>query len=158
MRSVIANSRLRGLLLASVLAAASPAFAGEPAPAARADQLFRKARDLMDELRYAEACPMLEESFKLDPGGGTLLNLALCHEALNRTKTAYDEYKAVLERAQADKRPDRERVARERMANLEARVPTVLVRVAEADRDATILVDGAKIASGAPVRLDPGRL
>ena len=61
----------------------------------------------MDELRYAEACPLLEESYQLDPAGGTLLNLALCHEATNRTKTAYDEYRLVLEKARADKRADR---------------------------------------------------
>jgi hypothetical protein len=157
MRSATACRLLGALWIAVAVAASTPATAGEPSSAARADELFKRARSLMDELRYAEACPLLEESYQLDPAGGTLLNLALCHEATNRTKTAYDEYRLVLEKARADKRADRERVARDRMAGLEARVPAIIVRLAEQDRDATVLLDGVKIEAGTTVRLDPGR-
>jgi outer membrane protein assembly factor BamD (BamD/ComL family) len=44
-----------------------------------AEALFREARQLLDAKQYAAACRKLEESYRLDPAGGTLMNMAMCH-------------------------------------------------------------------------------
>ena len=59
---------------------------------ASAELLFREGRALLEREAYAQACPKLEQSHRLDPALGTLLLLAFCHEKIGRTATAYAEY------------------------------------------------------------------
>ncbi len=78
--------RVCGSLLAIAAglgASAQPALAQSDSAAARA--LFAEGRSLMEDERYAEACPKLEESLRLDHGMGTQFNLAHCWEKLGRT-------------------------------------------------------------------------
>ncbi len=46
---------------------------------AAAEALFSEGRSLSAKGRYAEACPKFEASQQLDPGLGTMLNLAECY-------------------------------------------------------------------------------
>src|SRR4029077_7778723 len=93
-----------GLALASG-SAERHAIAGDPPD--RAEALFQQARDLMGQHDYARACPMLEESYSLDHGAGTLLALALCHEGSGKPASALREYRESLAVAVKANRPDR---------------------------------------------------
>jgi hypothetical protein len=84
------------LVLASVLVATSPAWA-DPSPADKAasDVLFKDAKRLVEEGRINEACPKFEESQRLDPTPGTLLNLGDCYKGASppRNASAWGAYR-----------------------------------------------------------------
>jgi hypothetical protein len=111
--------------------------------AAQAESLFVEAKKLMDAGRYAQACPLLAESQRLDPGGGTLLNLAACHEKEGRIATAWAEFNAAKAVANKDARADRVTFAQERIAALEPLLPRL-----------TISAPASAVASGYEIVLD----
>src|SRR5258708_31530603 len=79
-----------------VATAGTPAFA-QPQPRPQGDPvaaqaLFDAAKRLVHEGRFAEACPKLEESQKLDPAIGTHYALADCYEKAGRLATAWVAY------------------------------------------------------------------
>lgn len=123
-----------------------------------AETLFEQGRALMDEKKYGEACPKLAESQRLDPGGGTLLNLALCHELEGKTATAQSEFKEALGQAVRDGRADRQELAREHLATLEKRLVRIQVAVTPGPSP-TITLDRSVVPSaawGIAIAVDPG--
>lgn len=125
-----------------------------------AQTLFDTARQLMKEGKYAEACSRLEESQRLDPGGGTLLNLAICHEKLGRLATAHAEYAAALSQAIAAGRADRQRTARDALAALAPRLARLEITVDDPTPDLVVTVDSVALpraAWGIATPFDPGR-
>jgi hypothetical protein len=95
-----------------------------------AQSLFDQAQQLMEEGRYAEACPKLVQSQSLDPAGGTLLNLGLCYEKEGKFATAWAYFKEGLSIARRDNRPEREQAAEEHIASLEPKLARVTFAVA----------------------------
>lgn len=162
-RSAIASSLLPAVAVLA-LAGAAPAQPVQASAGERtlAETLFREARELMAAERFADACAKLAESQRLDPGGGTLLNLALCHEKLGTTATAWGEYREALALARTDGRADRVRFAEERIRALEPELPRLLVHVPDSARVAglKLALDGAPLrqaAWGVAFPVDPGK-
>lgn len=151
-----AAKRFRTVLVVAALSAvATAASAGEPS---RADALFKQGRTLLDAKRYEEACPKLAESQKLEPGAGTLLALALCHEGQGKTATAHAELLKAAELGEANGRKDLAGAAQKRARAMEPSLPKLTVR-SEA-RDASeyeIRLDGeAQLALAKATPVDPG--
>ena len=165
----MAASDRRRPLLSMVVAVVLMAGAGgqvsfaQRAAASRslAETLFQDARRLMSESHYAEACPKLAESQRLDPATGTLLNLAVCHSQEGKLASAWVEFTDALADAHRDGRADREQFAREHLAAIQPRVSHVTITVSEIARIAglQLKLDGSVIGAaawGLPAPLDPG--
>ena len=148
------------LSLGAVLAVETTARAA-PNDEQVAQSLFETARQLMDRGDYARACPMLAESQRLDPGGGTLLNLAICHEDEGKTATAYFELQTALTQAVKDGRKDREDVARSRISALAPKLARLVIHVPPPIPEGfAILIDGQPVTPAildVPTPYDPGR-
>jgi hypothetical protein len=128
---------------------------------ALAETLYQQARDLMAAGRYDEACPKFEESYRLDPATGTLLNLASCHEHQEKFATAWFEYMDAVTAARRDGRQDRVAYAQGRLAELEPKLSrlTLVVPAAADHPELELELDGARIgraARGVPTPVDPG--
>jgi hypothetical protein len=148
----------RALALAAVVCLASPARA-QSTDAAIAESLYRQARALMDAGKPAEACPKLAESQRLDPQLGTLLNLAVCHERVGLTASAWSEFNAVAAQAAQRNEEDRARYAREHAAALEQQLSYLSLRVAERAPGLTVKLDQRALGPAAwsnPLPVDPG--
>lgn len=116
----------------------------------------------MGKGRFAEACPKFEASQQLDPGLGTVLNLADCYEKLGKTASAWTEYRDAISLARASGSKVREEFAATRAAALQPRLSTLTIRTPKSDssvqglevrRDGAVVLQ-AEFESAIPV--DPG--
>src|SRR5689334_3318487 len=153
---------LRSTAFVSTFVVASNAIA-EPTAADKslATQLFKEGRNLVDQGHVPEGCRKLEESQRLDPGGGTLLNVALCHEKEGRTATAWAEFTEALGLAKKDDRPQRIELAQSHITAIEPTLSHLVIQVpATSDLpDLEIKRDGSVIrraAWGTAMPVDPG--
>jgi serine/threonine-protein kinase len=139
------------LLAAALLVPFGPARAEYAEDKALATALFQEARALMAAKRFAEACPKLAESQRLDPSGGTLLNLALCHEQEGRLASSWSEFNEAAAVARRDARRDREQEALSHVRALEPRLSrlTIVVPTATQVEGLRIERDGREIGRGA---------
>jgi hypothetical protein len=127
-----------------------------------AETLFNDAKHKMAAGDFASACPKLAESYRLDPGSGTLTALAVCHESLGKTASAWTEFIEVVSEARQAGRADREKFAQQHIDALEPKLSKLSVVVdpaiarlsgIEVRRDGT-LMGQAGWGTAAPV--DPG--
>ena len=128
---------------------------------ALATELFRQGRALMAQKKFDQACAKLAESQRLDPGGGTLLNLALCHEQQGRTATAWTELHEARGQARADGRSDRLALANEHIEALSPRLCRLKIVVPSRSRIDGLAIrrNGAQLgraAWGVAMPVDPG--
>jgi hypothetical protein len=99
---------------------------------AQATALFQEARALIAVGNTDEACPKFAESQRLHPAGGTLMNLAVCHERSGKTATAFEELREARAVAVRDGRDDRIALADEHLAMLEPRLSRLVIEVSPA--------------------------
>ncbi len=121
--------------------AASARAQGNP----RAESLFQEARTLVEQGHYAEACPKLAESQRLEPAVGTQFNLADCYEHVGRTASAHALFLEVAAIAHAAGKFEREKSARERAQALEPTLARVRVVVAADAPGLEVHIDEAAI-------------
>lgn len=158
-RTIQRISRVAGVWVAlSTLGGVAEAQAGN---ATVAQALYDQAKGLMTKGNYAEACPKLEESQRLDPGSGTLINLGDCYEHQGRTASAWS---AFLEAAAAAKNignTARERAARDRAAQVVGKLSNIEIDVAAASAvpGLEVVRDGLVVDEpqrNTPIPVDPG--
>jgi hypothetical protein len=162
-RSALAD--LRGArALALALALSLPHLALVPSAradggASLAESLFEQGLAAMNGGDLERACRLFAESQRADPGGGTLLNLALCHERAGRLATAWAHYKEALSAARRDARVDRIAFAEEHIEALEPRLPRLAVGIEDPAPDMRGTLDGVALPSvawGVVSPVDPG--
>jgi hypothetical protein len=156
-----AFARCGGPVLVAALAFAPAARAQSSSDQAAAEALFKQGRDLMASGQYAEACPKLAESERLDPAPGTLLNLATCYERNGQVASAWVTFKEAATAARKADQTDRARLATEKAAALEPSLPTLTIVVPPGSDlpDLEVRRDGEVVGRaewGAPIPLDPG--
>jgi hypothetical protein len=125
-----------------------------------AETLFRDAKRLMEEQKYTEACAKFAESHRLDPAGGTLLNLAVCYDKAGLTASAWVAYSDALVLARNQNRLDRVETIEERLKGLEPRLSRLTVVVASPTDELEVLLDGTPVrrpAWNVAVPIDPGK-
>lgn len=124
-----------------------------------AEALFRDGRKLLKAGNAPEACPKFEESYRLVPKLGTLLNLATCHALEGKTGSAWGEFTKAASLAHDAGDADREQYAREQLEALDARLTKLVIKVPHVVDGIAVRVDGVKLGQAVwstPVPFDPG--
>lgn len=157
---MISRGRLALLALALCVGLAGPA-AAEPTAEdkAAAESLFQDALKLIRADRYAEACPKLEASNKLDPAVGTLFNLGDCYEHTGRTASAWSSF-GDAKRLAVRLNDRRAAEAEQREKAMEPRLARLTVTAAEKPEGLVVLRDGKPLGAallGSAIPVDPGK-
>lgn len=148
-----------GLVL--VLSAVSPSLVWAQAQTQDmkdADTLYNDGVAAMKDGRFADACPKLERSNKLEPGVGVMLWLANCYEKIGKTASAFNQYIAA-EQLAAQTKDDRAKVAHKYAAGLEAKLSKLVIALPTGGHVDGLEVrrDGDLVKSfGDSVTVDPG--
>lgn len=131
-----------------------------------ADQKFEQGLKELDAGNYDAACPLIAESYRLDPLPGALFTLAECESKWGKLAASLEHYEQYLEsweRMTAPQRKQqggRERVARTQREGLSQQVPELTLTLPDkAPADLTVRLDKTPLALASldkPQRLDPG--
>jgi hypothetical protein len=121
------SERIVSSFIAIAIVFGAGAVRAQPASESEADKLFREGRAAMQKQDYATACAKLEQSQKLDPQPGTLVNLGLCLEARGELGAALKRLRSVTE--QLPSGDPRAQVAMAHIQDVEARLPRLTIRL-----------------------------
>lgn len=163
-RSWLRMRRIRFAAPLVLAALAQPAYAladATPQDQAVAQSLYDEGRNLMTAKKFAQACPKLEESQRLDPAPATQFHLADCYERIGRTASAWAAFLDVASTSKVAGRSEREKVARERSDALAPKLTKLTLNVGPGTqvpglvvkRNGTIVREGQW---GAAISVDPG--
>jgi hypothetical protein len=134
---------------------------GARAQSAEAEELFKQGRAALEAKDYATACPKFAASLQIERAVGTLISLAECEEATGHLAGARQHWQEAADLADATfDRLKRGPYARQRFAQVDARVPRLVLRLARgAPADSTVRRDDVTLGSaalGTPLPVDPG--
>lgn len=121
-RTPLALAALASFVALAALPGSARAEGPSAAQVAQAEDLFQRAKALMTKKSYAQACPMLAESYALAGGGGTLQNLAVCYEEEGKLAFAYNRFIELKVLSKKANRADRVKLADAHIAKLEPRL------------------------------------
>ena len=146
---------------------------GVSAPAAAEDAsaqaLYESGMADFKAGKFASACPILRQSFRLEALPEKLFHLAECEESAHRVTSAaatYDDYLALYDQLPASTREEergREKLASERRHALDAKIPHVIFRLpatvpngTKVTRRASDAKDRIEVVVGVQLPIDPG--
>lgn len=133
---------------------AQQAHARDPAAA---EALFLQGRTALDAGDFKKACEKFAESQRLDPGAGTLMNLATCEEQRGRLASAWQRWQEAL--TYLPQEDERIAFVKSRLKIVEPLVPWLTITVAGAPDHTTVLRDGVQLGPGSlgeALPVDPG--
>ncbi|MEO6775421.1 MAG: hypothetical protein ABI467_20840 [Kofleriaceae bacterium] len=145
--------RLAAFALLALVRVAAAQAPGEGA------KLFEQGRELAKQNKFAEACAKFEQSYELDNGVGTELNLADCHEHLGQLAQAWRMFDDAAQRS-ADNAA-RQKFATDRADALVAKLATAVVNVPDPEAAGlSITIAGRAVKAGRTIseRVDPGSI
>ncbi len=161
-RSMSGSRRLAVLALVASTCVASPLLAqSAKSGSAEAEELFKQGRAALEARDYATACARFSSSLAIERAVGTLISLAQCEEASGRLASARQHWQEAADLADAtNDRLNRGPVARKKVAELDPKVPRLVVRLAAgAPEGTTVQRDDVDLGSkvfGVALPVDPG--
>ena len=145
------------------LAAGSASAQPKSGKQKRADELFEEGRALLQQgdQNAAAACAKFNEAIQLDPEApGTMLNLGLCNEKLQKYKTALYWFRKAQARAAETNLPEYEAAAKDHTITLKRdKVATIKIAFASDPPDGTrVKIDNDVVAPAdyLAAEVDPG--
>lgn len=149
--------------VSSVCASRSARAEASSSEKAAAEALFDRGVALLRAHDYAQACPKLESSQKIEPAIGTLLYLGECYERLGRTASAWAMFREANSMARATGEADRAKLAGQRADKLEPELAYLEISVSSEGRPADLVVrrSGDPIKAevyGVSIPVDPGEI
>jgi tetratricopeptide (TPR) repeat protein len=146
------------LAFSSILVPQSADAAGPSPEAVAADALYGSAKEALARGETRRACELFEESLRVQPAAGTLLNLGDCHFHLGQWMAALDYFRQGRKRLV----PGDYRIsfADKRITDLESAVPHLELSLSGAPpSDVRVFLDEREIpldSLGAALAVDPG--
>lgn len=141
-----------------MLTVASSARAEHHVDAAAAQTLFERGRSAAQRGEWSQACAAFEESQRLDPGAGTLLNWAMCEVQQNKLASAWQHLNEAAQLLPPG--DDRTAFVRAQRQKLAARLPYLTLRLsADMPPHARVSRNGVELHApsvGVPLPVDPG--
>lgn len=158
-------TRWLGIINLLALLHVHPAIAAKRTPS-HADTLFTTAVAKMNAKDYDTACPMLTESYRLDPTPGVLFTLAFCEYETNKLVSARAKFAEFLQSCktmpttQQDRFRERMTIASDKLHLLEKEVPKLTLTLPmNVPAGLQVFLDEKELSSKAfnqPMELDVG--
>jgi hypothetical protein len=146
-------------VLVAIAVAPTPVAAQSTSDKAAAQVRFEEARTLAKKGNWEDACPKFAQSQKLDPAGGTMLNLANCYEKVGKTASAWVLFMEAEADARKSRRPRRAREAKRRASALKLKLTKLKIEVTEPVEGMVVKRGDEEVSEaqwGAAVPVDPG--